>query len=216
MVMEMPQLTSAHEAMRVMLGEWRGEERMEPSPWIPGGGVRKARVVNAPGLGGFAVIQDYLQEGEAGAPGFEGHAVIYYDGRAAEYVMHWFDSFSPSEFRGGIKDGAFVLTARSPQGLVRSTWRFDGERAYAFRMETSADGASWAPMMEGTYRKVRSASAKAGKPARTAGAKGRPKGKAAAKKPSRTATAAKSKGSPRTAGGRKSKAKAGRARGGRR
>jgi hypothetical protein len=200
MAMQMPQLTSAHEAMRVMLGTWAGEERMAPSPWAPGGGVRTARVVNVSGLGGFAVIQDYVQEGERGAPGFVGHAVITHDARAGEYVMHWFDSFSPSEFRGGIKDGAFVLTSRSPQGLVRSTWRFDGDHAYEFKMETSVDGSTWAPMMDGAYRKVRSAPARAGKGRKAA----RPRPKARVAKPaSRSArTGSAKKASPGKAGGR--------------
>lgn len=194
--MDMPKLGAAHKAMLALVGDWAGEETMHPSPWMPKGGKRKAKIANRLALGGFAVVQDYEQLGEGGMPGFLGHGVVTYDGAKDEYVMSWFDMFAPSEFRGKFKDGSWVLTARSPMGWHRATWTIAGD-AYSFRMEGSQDGRDWSPMMDGAYKRraVRkgagAAKTKAAPPPKDAEIAGR--SKTAAKVAAKPAAAKKAK-----------------------
>ncbi len=151
--MEMPKPGPAQENLKAFVGEWRGKETMHPSQWMPEKSVRDARITNRIGLDGFAVIQDYVQL-DGGKPTFQGHAVILKNPHADNYQMHWFDTFSPSLFEGSFdgKKGAF--TSKSPMGQTRATWDFHKPDEYRFKMEMSQDGKSWAPMMDGEYRKA--------------------------------------------------------------
>jgi hypothetical protein len=149
--MDMPKPGPAQEKLKTFVGEWRGRETMHPGPWLPQGAVRDARISNRMALDGFAVIQDYAQFDGANAT-FEGHAVILKSPQADGYEMHWFDSFSPSLFKGSFDGRKAVFTSDSPMGRARATFEFAGE-SYTFRMESSPDGESWTPMMDGEYRR---------------------------------------------------------------
>lgn len=151
--MDMPKPGPAQEKLKIMIGEWRGQEKMHPTQWMPEGGVRDAKISNRLALDGFAIIQDYAQF-DAGKPAFVGHAVILKNPHADTYQMYWFDLFSPSVFEGSFdgKTGAFL--SKSPMGTTRASWDFSRPRAYAFKMETSQDGKSFTPMMDGEYQKV--------------------------------------------------------------
>ena len=150
--MDMPRPGPAQEKLKAFVGEWRGRETMHPTPWLPGGGVREAKVSNRLGLDGMAVIQDYAQL-DAGRTVFSGHAVILKAPHGDGYQMHWFDPFSPSLFEGPFDGRKAVFTSKSPMGFSRATFEFSGED-YTFRMEGSQDGKVWSPMMDGAYRKV--------------------------------------------------------------
>lgn len=148
--MEMPKPGPAQEKLKTFVGEWRGREKMHPSPWMPEGGVRDAKVSNRIALDGFAVVQDYVQS-DNGRPAFSGHAVILKNPHADSYQMHWFDSFSPSLFEGSFDGKRAIFTSKSPMG--RATFEFSG-RTYKFRMEGSQDGTNWAPLMDGEYERA--------------------------------------------------------------
>jgi hypothetical protein len=150
--MDMPKLGPAQEKLKVFAGEWRGREKMHPSQWMPEGGVRDAKVSNRLALGGFAVVQDYVQF-DKGAPVFEGHSVIVKAAHADGYQMHWFDQFSPSLFEGDFDGKKAAFTSKSPMGYARATFEFSGS-SYKFRMESSQDGKAWAPTMDGEYRRA--------------------------------------------------------------
>jgi hypothetical protein len=151
--MEMPQPTDAHRRLDTLVGRWRGEERMLPSPWDPKGGTAVGRVRNLAALDGFAVVQDYEQERGGGAVTFRGHGVFRWDVTANEYVLHWFDSLGldPNEFRGTFDGDVLTLVSRGAQGLTRAVFDFGERGRYSYRMDVSGDGAQWAPMMTGEY-----------------------------------------------------------------
>ena len=150
--MEMPRLTEAHRRLDTLVGRWRGEERMLPSPWDPKGGTAVGRVRNVSALDGFAVVQDYEQE-RAGAVTFRGHGVFRWDAAASECVMHWFDSLglAPNEFRGVFEGDVLTLVSRGAQGLTRALFDFGERGRYSYRMDVSGDGTQWMPMMTGVY-----------------------------------------------------------------
>lgn len=150
-MMDMPRPGPAQEKLKAFVGEWRGAEKMHPSPWMPEGGVRDAEVSNRLALDGMAVIQDYAQL-DAGKVVFSGHAVILKDPHSDNYQMHWFDPFSPSLFEGPFDGRRAVFTSASPMGRSRATFEFAGA-TYRFRMEGSQDGKSWAPLLDGEYRR---------------------------------------------------------------
>jgi hypothetical protein len=152
--MEMPKPSDAHRRMEKLVGEWRGDERIHPSPWDSAGGPAVARVSNRLALDGFAVVQDYEQE-RGGAVSFRGHAVLRWDAEKDEYVFHWFDSsgMPPTEFRGGFEDDVLTVAHGNEQGHARAVFDLRPEGRYLYRMEVSGDGQTWHPFMEGDYRR---------------------------------------------------------------
>ena len=96
--MQMPKPSDAHQKLSRLVGNWRGEERLYPTPWDPKGGRALARVENKAALDGFAVIQEYEQARE-GTVRFRGHGVFTWDDPRQCYIMQWIDSMgmSPSD-----------------------------------------------------------------------------------------------------------------------
>ena len=150
--MTMPKVTAEHRQLERLVGTWRGEERLYPSPFEPQGGTAVGRVWNRLALDGFAVLQDYEQERD-GATAFRGHGVFRWDEGERIYSLHWFDSIGmpPSEFRGVLEDDALTLVTAGPQGMVRAVWELRDRDRYTYRMQVSPDGTNWFPFMEGTY-----------------------------------------------------------------
>lgn len=154
--MTMPKMAPEHELFKSMTGVWVGQETIHPNQWAPGGLVADARVENRTALGGLILVQDYSQT-NGGRVLFEGHGVLRWDAQAGEYALHWFDSIGmpPEEFRGGVNGGVLTMTVRPPQGgAMRVVWDFTVPGSYTFRMEMSADGSQWSPMMDGSYTKT--------------------------------------------------------------
>ena len=151
--MDMPKPGPAQERLKIFVGDWRGEEKMQPTPWLPEGGVRDAAISNRLGLDGFAIIQDYVQSNK-GAPTFIGHAVILQRPQAETYQMYWFDSFAPSVFEGEWDGARGSFISDSAMGKTRASFDFTKPGAYTFRMEMSPDGKNFAPLMDGAYVKV--------------------------------------------------------------
>ena len=150
----MPKPTDAHRKLERLLGNWRGEEKIFPTPWDPKGGTAKARAENRGALGGFIVVQEYEQERE-GTINFRGHGVFSWDPAHQCYIMTWFDTMGmpPTEFKGNFMDNILTLTNQNPQGQSEAIFDFRQEGKYSFRMEVSQDGKQWVPFMEGNYRK---------------------------------------------------------------
>jgi Protein of unknown function (DUF1579) len=149
--MAMPVVTEAHRRLDRLVGSWKGEERLYPSPFDTQGGSAIARVHNQRALDGFAVVQDYEQERD-GKVRFRGHGIFRWDGEDGAYTLHWFDSLGlpPSEFRGQFEGEALTLVNDGPQGMTRAVFEFGG-RSYTYRMQVSPDGTNWFPFMEGAY-----------------------------------------------------------------
>ena len=149
----MAQTTAEQRSIGVLAGIWRGGETIAPAPWNPAGGEAETTVEFRPALGGQVLVQEYTQTRRADGAVFAGHGVLRWDAAAGEYVLHWFDSFrtAPSEFRGELHDGELRL-GRTQPGIARASWRVSGD-TMTHRLEVSADGASWATYIEGTYRR---------------------------------------------------------------
>ena len=213
--MDMPKPGDAHKKLSALIGEWSGTEKLHPSPWDPAGGTAEARVINRWVADGFAVVQEYEQS-RNGQVTFRGHGVFWFDPQRDEYVMHWWDSMggAAGEFRGRFDGNVLALASPMPQGgHSRTSWTLTGDDAHDFLMEMSPDGQSWAPAMEGQYRKaVRTGARKAARKAKKAAASTR----ARKATPARKAAAARSTSKPRVSrkksGGRARKGASGRSR----
>lgn len=152
--MEMPRPGELHRTLARLAGEWSGDETMFPSPWDPAGGTADGHTTAREALGGFAVISDYEQRRD-GEVSFSGHGVWTVDAESQEVVLHWFDSLGMGLeiFRGGWEGDVLTVRSRNPMGHARLTYDLSEEGVVRNRMETSADGESWAPMFEGVYRR---------------------------------------------------------------
>jgi len=150
--MDMPKPTDAHRKLQKLVGNWKGDEQLYPSPWDPKGGPAVGRVQNRLALDGFVVIQDYEQE-RNGSVSFRGHGVFSWDARGQCYVMHWFDSMGTGHeaYRGQFQSDVLTLTSRFPQGQSRAVFDLSKDGHYSFRMDVSPDGNQWHTFMEGNY-----------------------------------------------------------------
>jgi hypothetical protein len=150
--MEMPKPGDAHRKLRLLLGEWIGEEQLHPSPWDRMGGVATGKVINRLALDGFAVIQEYLQE-RTGRNNFIGHGIFTWNESEHCYELWWFDSMGmpPSHFRGAFDDDILTLTSKNSQGQMRAVFDFSKGSTYRYTMEVSSDGSQWSPFMDGRY-----------------------------------------------------------------
>jgi uncharacterized protein DUF1579 len=152
--MEMPKPTDAHKKLELLVGTWEGEEIMHPSPWTPEGGTRMGRVMNRRALDGFNVIQEYEQI-DQGKTTFLGHGVFGYNTKESCYMMYWWDNFGGegSQFRGNFEGKVLTVANQNEMGHSRAMFDLREPGVYAFKMDMSQDGKTWATLMEGKYRK---------------------------------------------------------------
>ncbi|MBK9034545.1 MAG: DUF1579 family protein [Myxococcales bacterium] len=139
----------------LFVGTWRGEERLFPSEWDPVGGPATGTWTVRPGAGGFCLLVEYDEERD-GQVSYRGHGVHGQDARDGHFYAYWFDSIGmmPKAGTRATLDGdRYTYTETGPTGQSRFTyaWR-DG--VLSFSIERARDGATWAPMHEGTYRRV--------------------------------------------------------------
>jgi hypothetical protein len=152
--MEMPEPTAEHERLAAFVGSWEGDEVLHPSPWSPERRAAIGRFSARMGVDGMYLITDYEEERD-GAIVFRGHGVYGWDPRTGKYTMHWFDSmgFPPSETLGTWEGDTLTFESRSDHGMARYVYELvDG--GYTFKILSSADGAEWKPLMEGSYRRA--------------------------------------------------------------
>jgi hypothetical protein len=152
--MQMPQPTAAHQKLKLLEGNWMGQEHISPSPFDPQGGPAVGRASNRLALDGFVIVQDYQQE-RGGKVSFRGHAVLSWDAAAQCYVMHWWDSMGmpPNIFRGQFQGDVLTLVCDDQHGRSRATFNFSQSGRYSYRHEVSPDGQQWFPFMEGEYER---------------------------------------------------------------
>jgi hypothetical protein len=153
--MEMPKPTDAHRKLQSLVGTWKAEEKMFPSPWDPKGGTAVGRAINRLALDGFAIIQDYEQTSKD-VVNYWGHGIFTWDPASQSYVLYWFDSLGMgvNVFKGSFDENKLTLTYKSDQGYTRASWKFTSDKSYAYKMEVSGDGNQWQPMMEGSYSRI--------------------------------------------------------------
>ncbi len=153
----MPQPTEQHRKLHRLAGTWAGEEKMNPSPWGPGG-TATGRYTGRVDIDGFFVVQDYVQEKD-GKPSYRGHGIFGWDARRSTYTWYWVDSMGevpPSPSRGQW-NGDTLQFEHEPMGDRRGryTYQFLDDNTYRFKIENSQDGGkSWSTFMEATYRRI--------------------------------------------------------------
>jgi len=190
--MEMAKPGPEHAKLAAMIGHWVGEEKMFPSPWLPEGGTATSKVTARLGCEGFCVLTDYVQERE-GKTTYVGHGVFGWDPRKQCFLQHWSDSAGgvPSRATPGKWEGdTLTFTEEGAGGHMRFVYRFTSPDSYEIRIDTSADGITWAPCVEARY--VRQAATAARQRAAKPKSSGRKK-VAKAVAPKRKSAPAKSK-----------------------
>ena len=147
------QITPGHEKLRALEGDWEGEETVTESPWQRGGTARgfiTARIV----LGGFYLLQDYVQLRE-GQKSFEGNGVFGYDTEDRLYKLYWFDSlgFQPPVPASGAWVGDKLTMVRpSLRGAARHTYTFEGPDRFTLGIEFSWEGGdNWSQVLTGVF-----------------------------------------------------------------
>jgi Protein of unknown function (DUF1579) len=149
---EMPKPTEHHRKLAALAGNWSGPEKLYPSQWGAGGeaiGRMSARLA----VDGFFLVQDYEEERE-GRVFFRAHAIMGYDARAQHYLWYWCDSMGtppPSPSRGKWEGDTLTFLSESGGNRSRYTYRFESDTRCSFRIESSADGSTWRPVMEASY-----------------------------------------------------------------
>ena len=161
MTFEMPKPTEHHEKLRALTGSWSGEETMFPSAWDPQGKTAVGRLESRLDLDGLFVVTDYEQERD-GRITYRGHGVYGWDAGERCYTMYWFDTMTPGGFvqpaRGRFDGSQLVFESSGPPGQgggrSRYVYDFESDGRTTFRIESSRDGTTWTPMMEGRYRRA--------------------------------------------------------------
>lgn len=151
--MDMPKPGPEHARLARMAGEWRGEEKLEPSPWGPGG-MAHGHGVYRMVTDGMALVQDYEEE-KNGATVFRGHGVFAIDPHSGETLWWWFDSmgFPPDgPARGRWTADTLTLTKSSPRGDSRYVYRLLDDDHYEFSIENRFPGQDdFSFFMRGSY-----------------------------------------------------------------
>jgi hypothetical protein len=151
-MMEMPKPGAEHARLARLVGNWRGEEQLSPSPW-GAGGVAIGRFQFRFGVDGMALLQDYEEEKE-GQVVFRAHGVFLIDPVSGDVLWWWFDSFGfPPDppARGRWVGDALRFEKHTPRGSSRYTMDF-GNDGFAFRIENRLAGQdNFTEFMRGLY-----------------------------------------------------------------
>src|SRR6185436_12826252 len=153
----MPKPDEHHAKLHRLAGTWTGEEKMNPSPWGPGG-TAVGRYQCRMDVDGFFLIQDYVQQKD-GQPNYRGHGIFGWDGERKTFTWYWVDSMGqvPAAPSRGQWNGDTLVFEHEPMGERRGryTFQLSGDTTLLFRIENSQDGGqSWQTFMEGRYRKA--------------------------------------------------------------
>lgn len=155
--MEMPKPTDGHARLAALAGDWEGPEVLHPChPFRPDRSEATGRYRSRMALDGFFLLVDY-EEHRDGVRLYAGHGVYGYDAKDGSHTMDWFDvmgGFHPEVVRGRFEGGVLTFRTRTPFGHARYTYRLDGPDAFSLEIAMSQDGTTWAPFLEGRYRRV--------------------------------------------------------------
>ena len=151
--MDMPKPGPQHELLARLVGDFEGDEELQPSPWGPGGPAR-GRGSYRSVTDGMAFTQDYEEEKD-GAIVFRGHGVFTVDPESGDVLWWWFDSmgFPPEPARGRWDGDTLLFEKQTPRGDARYRYDFAGD-GYRFTIENRFPGqVEFSEFMHGNYRR---------------------------------------------------------------
>jgi len=147
--MQMSTPSKFHKKLEVLIGDWSTDETMFPMPWDPTGGPAKGRYKVRAAPGGFGIVQEYEQK-RGGKVSYVGHGIMGYDAQEKCYLWHWSDSMGGvpgAVTRGTWTGNKLVFQHAGPMGHSRYTYTFHKDGTVGFSIDSSQDGAQWAPFM---------------------------------------------------------------------
>ncbi|MBV9529832.1 MAG: DUF1579 family protein [Bradyrhizobium sp.] len=150
-----PSPREEHRRLKVLAGNWSGEETIYPSRWTEGGPA-SSRVTARIDLNGFYLIQDTRQM-RGGKESFAAHALFTYDRDDRLYKLFWHDSlgyFPPSPASGGWVGKVLTLVRGSLRGNARHTYEVIDDNSYSMRIQFSPDAEGWSDVLSGVYKRI--------------------------------------------------------------
>ena len=158
--MDMPRPSDEHLRLHALGGDWEGEEILHAlPPFQAAEGRAVGRFRSRVAAGGFFLVVDYTQSKDD-AVVFEGHGVYGFDPTTGGYSMWWYDSMGSSPIAcvpGRYADGTWTYETESALGHVRYVYQLRGPGEFTLSIDTTQDGKTWTPFLEGRYRRVVSA-----------------------------------------------------------
>lgn len=154
--MDMPKPGPEHALLARLIGDYEGDEELQPSPWGDGGPAR-GRGSYRSITDGMAITQDYEEEKD-GAIVFKGHGVFSIDPENGDVLWWWFDSmgFPPdAPARGRWEGDTLTLHKTTPRGDGRYVYRLH-TNGYEFSIENRFPGQDdFCLFMRGDYQRLR-------------------------------------------------------------
>ncbi len=153
--MEAPKPAPEVKNLDYFAGHWTSEGEMKPGPWGAGGKMTGDSHCSWMS-GGFFLVCNEDVSGTMGK--MHGMGVLGYDAGSKSYTWNGFNSMGENEHAKGAKDGkTWTYTTESMMGGKPMKGRYTmvetSPTSYDFKMETSEDGKTWSPMMEGKVTK---------------------------------------------------------------
>jgi hypothetical protein len=151
-----PKPGAEQKALGYFVGKWKTEADMKASPFGPAG--KMTSTDNCEWFtGNFQVVCKSDGKGPTGAMTSMG--ILSYDSNAKAYKYYGFDSMGMGDLATGTKSGGtwtFTSTIDMQGKKIHSRFTITegGPTAYTFKWESSADGKTWASVLEGKSTKA--------------------------------------------------------------
>lgn len=150
---QMQQPTAEHKKLHAMEGTWTSKEMIHSSAWDPNGGPAKGRIQARVALDGLFVVSHYEQE-KNGRVGYRGLGIYGYDPSQKKWSMQWFDNVTPTvptPIPGTWEGDVLTFQMQGKNGHHRYVYTFVKDGEYAFRIDTSKDGAAWTTYLDAQF-----------------------------------------------------------------
>jgi hypothetical protein len=144
-----------HKRLERFVGKWTGKGEMKPGPFGPGGAMTWTETCEW-FHGGFHVVCH--SEGTKPMGEIKGIGILGYDPEAKVYTFYGVDNGGWADFaKGTIQGSSWVYTSELKVAgrTYKSRFTIDPVSAVSqkFVWETSEDGTTWTPIMEGESSK---------------------------------------------------------------
>ena len=151
----MPKPGPEHEALGFFAGKWTFEGEAKESPMGPAGKISSTESCEW-FEGGFALI--CRSEGQNPMGPAKALGIMSYDAERQAYTYYGLDSTMPPFTATGEREGKvwrYHTESKMGETTVRTrvTITETSPTSYSFEMETSTDGTTWTPVMEGKSTK---------------------------------------------------------------